>query len=63
MDIHTYCPNYAAVALLDPEDVASGNFIIPKEVLANSEFMPELSPEQEARHLKYWNRIKGGLEE
>ena len=63
LDIHTYCPNYRAVELMDPEVVASGNFIIPKEVLANSEFMPELSPEQEARHLKYWNRIKGGLDE
>ncbi len=63
LDIHTYCPNYRAVELMDPEVVASGNFIIPKEVLANSEFMPELSPEQEARHLKYWNRIKGGLDQ
>ncbi len=62
LEIHTYCPNYKAVELLDPEDAANGNYIIPKEVLHNSEFMPELSPEQEARHLKYWHRIKAGLE-
>ncbi len=59
-DIHTYCPNVDGVKLLPQELIDSGNFIIPKEVLAKSEFMPELSPEQEARHLKYWNRIKAG---
>ncbi len=61
-DVHTYCPNSMALPLMDQEQIANGNFLIPAEVLEKSEFMPELSPEQEARHLKYWNRIKAGQE-
>lgn len=62
MDVHTYCPNTEAVKLLDKEAIENGNFLIPDAVLEKSEFMRELSPEQEARHLKYWNKIKAGLE-
>ena len=59
-DVHAYTPNTAAKALLDEETLNNSSIFIAPDVLAKSVFVPELSPEQEARFLKYWNRIKAG---
>ncbi|MCQ2403780.1 MAG: spermidine/putrescine ABC transporter substrate-binding protein [Lentisphaeria bacterium] len=59
-EVHAYTPNTAAKALLDEDTLNNSSIFIAPAVLAKSAFVPELSPEQEARFLKYWNRIKAG---
>ena len=59
-DVFAYCPNVDAVSLLDEEVREDDSIFVGEEVLANSEFQPELSAEQEERHLDYWQKIKAG---
>ena len=60
VDVYANCPNKDAVALLDEEVREDESIFIDDEIIARSEFMPELSAEQEERHLDYWQKIKAG---
>ena len=59
-DVYSYCPNKDAIAFLDEEVREDDSIFIDEAIIAQSEFMPELSPEQEERHLDYWQKIKAG---
>ena len=60
MDIRAFCPNSGAEALLPPEVREDDSIFVRQEVIDNSEFVVELSPENEERHLEIWNKIKAG---
>lgn len=59
-DVLASCPNKDAFALLPEEVRSNSSLFIAPEIIANSEFMVELSPEQEQRYLKIWNKVKAG---
>ncbi|MBR6471389.1 MAG: spermidine/putrescine ABC transporter substrate-binding protein [Victivallales bacterium] len=59
-DVCAYCPNRDAIPLLDDEVLANDAIFLDESILSRSEFMPELSPEQEERHLDYWQKIRAG---
>ena len=59
-EVYAYCPNVDAVELLDEEILEDESIFPDKEILENSVMIPELSPEQEERYLKAWNRIRSG---
>ena len=59
-NVHAYMPNGKAMEYLSEETLHNSTIFVAPMVLAKSSFVPELSPEQEMRFLKYWNRIKAG---
>ncbi len=59
-DVLACCPNKDAIGLLDEEVRNNTSLFIAPEIIANSEFMVELSPEQEERFLNIWNKVKAG---
>ncbi|MBQ4479506.1 MAG: spermidine/putrescine ABC transporter substrate-binding protein [Victivallales bacterium] len=60
VDVYANCPNINAMLLLDEEVREDESIFIDEDIAARSEFMPELSAEQEERHLDYWQKIKAG---
>ncbi len=60
LDIRAFCPNKGAEALLEPEVLNDDSIFVRQEIINNSEFVVELSPENEERHLEIWNKIKAG---
>lgn len=59
-DVYANCPNVEALKYLDDEVRQDSTIFIDEDIAAISEFMPELSAEQEQRHLGYWQKIKAG---
>ena len=59
-DVLACCPNQDAMPLLDEEVRNNSSLFIAPEIIANSEFVVELTPEQEQRYLNIWNKVKAG---
>ncbi len=59
-DVLACCPNQDAMSLLDEEVRNNSSLFIAPEIIANSEFVVELTPEQEQRYLNIWNKVKAG---
>ena len=59
-DVYAYCPNRDAIPKLEDDVRNDDSIFVDEEIINRSEFMPELSAEQEERHLDYWQKIKAG---
>ena len=61
-EIHAYCPNSPAEKLLPQALKEDESIFIKTDIIDRSEFVKELSPEDEERHLAIWNKVKAGEE-